>query len=161
LFPRSSDPRASLVSWLTPRFELRRVVAFGESLELFEIASASPRELARTARTLHCHQDIAANCCFAVAMMTDLECALREPSSYRRLLREAGSVGQTLYLQAEAAGVRGTGIGCFFDDAVAEFIGLGRSPVRSLYHFSIGKPLDDPRIETSRATAFGDWSQDP
>jgi SagB-type dehydrogenase family enzyme len=40
------------------------------------------------------------------------------------LLREAGLVGQVLYLEAEAAGVRGTGIGCFFDDPVHQAFGL-------------------------------------
>ena len=27
-------------------------------------------------------------------------------------------IGQVLYLEAEAAGARATGIGCFYDDAV-------------------------------------------
>ena len=33
-------------------------------------------------------------------------------------------IGQVLYLEAEAAGARGTGIGCFYDDAVHELLGL-------------------------------------
>ena len=33
-------------------------------------------------------------------------------------------MGQLLYLEAEAAGLRGTGIGCFFDDEVHRAIGL-------------------------------------
>ncbi len=32
---------------------------------------------------------------------------------------ETGMIGQVLYLQAEAAGVRATGIGCYFDDVSA------------------------------------------
>jgi SagB-type dehydrogenase family enzyme len=139
---------SSLLTWLEPRFELRPVHGLGRA-SLFEVASLAPRELARIARTLHCHQDIAANCCVAFGMLVDLEQALGTASDYRHVLRDAGSLGHTLYLQAEALGLRGTGIGCFFDDAVAELLGLSRSPVRSLYHFSLGKPVDDPRIDTT------------
>ena len=42
---------------------------------------------------------------------------------YRRLFWECGLIGQVLYLEAEAAGVRGTGIGCFYDDAGARDAG--------------------------------------
>ena len=35
---------------------------------------------------------------------------------YRNLFWEAGLVGQVLYLEAEAASIRSTGIGCYFDD---------------------------------------------
>ena len=43
---------------------------------------------------------------------------------YPRLFWEAGAVGQVLYLEAEAAGIRSTGIGCYFDDAMHEILGL-------------------------------------
>ena len=33
-------------------------------------------------------------------------------------------IGQALYLAAEAAGVRGTGIGCYFDDMLHRALGL-------------------------------------
>ena len=33
-------------------------------------------------------------------------------------------VGQVLYLEAEAAGARATGIGCFYDDPVHDVLGL-------------------------------------
>ena len=32
--------------------------------------------------------------------------------------RDAGLVGQVLYLEAEEASIRSTGIGCYFDDPV-------------------------------------------
>ncbi|HSG23671.1 MAG TPA: nitroreductase family protein, partial [Azonexus sp.] len=67
---------------------------------------------------------------------------------YRNLLREAGLVGQALYLEAEAAGVRGTGIGCFFDDPVHQLIGLAGQRYQSVYHFTVGTPINDERIET-------------
>ena len=53
-----------------------------------------------------------------------------------------------LYLEAEAAGVRGTGIGCFFDDAVHEILGVQDHSLQSLYHFTVGMPVDDARVQT-------------
>ncbi len=46
------------------------------------------------------------------------------PSFYRHLFWESGVVGQALYLEAEAAGARATGIGCFYDDPVHDTLGL-------------------------------------
>ncbi len=57
-----------------------------------------------------------------------------------------GLIGQALYLEAEAVGARGTGIGCFFDDAVHEMLGLQDHDWQSLYHFAIGQPIDDTRL---------------
>ncbi|HLO62077.1 MAG TPA: hypothetical protein VK165_03845, partial [Azonexus sp.] len=54
-----------------------------------------------------------------------------------------------LYLEAEAAGIRGTGIGCFFDDPVHQAFGLEGSRWQSVYHFTVGTPVIDTRIETS------------
>jgi hypothetical protein len=34
------------------------------------------------------------------------------------------TLGQVLYLEAEEAGIRATGIGCYFDDAVHEVFGI-------------------------------------
>ncbi len=55
-------------------------------------------------------------------------------------------IGQMLYLEAEAAGVRGTGIGCFFDDLVHEMLCMNGRQWQSLYHFTVGGPVEDPRI---------------
>ena len=57
-------------------------------------------------------------------------------------------IGQMLYLGAEAAGLRGTGIGCFFDDPVHEALGLESERYQSLYHFTVGKPVEDTRLTT-------------
>jgi hypothetical protein len=71
-----------------------------------------------------------------------------EPFAYRRLFWECGMIGQVLYLAAEACGVRGTGIGCYFDDAVHELMGFEDNRFQSLYHFTIGQPVDDERLTT-------------
>ncbi|MEQ1868618.1 MAG: SagB/ThcOx family dehydrogenase [Vicinamibacterales bacterium] len=100
------------------------------------------------ARRLSCDQNIAADGFFSLGMIAEFAAPLIEEgaSSYRRLFWESGVVGQMLYLEAEAAGIRGTGIGCFFDDAVHEVMGLQGHAFQSLYHFTVGAPVEDVRL---------------
>ena len=107
-----------------------------------------PYDLRDTAKSICCHQDIAADSCFALGMLAQFETALQEPWRYRHLLWECGMVGQVLYLEAEAAGMRATGIGCFFDDEMHALLGIEGHVWQSLYHFSMGRPVDDPRLST-------------
>ena len=83
-------------------------------------------------------------------MVARLEASLNErgESFYRRLFWECGLIGQVLYLEAEAAGGRATGIGCFYDDPVHETLGLTGHAWQSLYHFSMGVPIEDTRLRT-------------
>jgi hypothetical protein len=67
---------------------------------------------------------------------------------YRRLFWEAGVLGQVLYLAAEAAGVRSTGIGCYFDDLFHDLLGLAGDGFQDLYHFTVGGPVEDRRLAT-------------
>ena len=84
------------------------------------------------AARLSCDQDIAADGYFSLGMLADFDASLQEfgPSFYRHLFWETGVVGQVLYLEAEAAGARATGIGCFFDDPMHDVLGL-RGDTRS------------------------------
>jgi SagB-type dehydrogenase family enzyme len=102
------------------------------------------------ARTLSCHQDIAADGAFSVGMLARFEPVLRErgAAAYRELFWEAGMIGQALYLAAEAAGARGTGIGCYFDEVLHRALGLAGHDWQSLYHFTIGGPVEDLRLHT-------------
>ena len=63
-----------------------------------------------------------------------------------------------LYLEAEAAGIRATGIGAYFDDLVHEAFGLSGHAFQSLYHFTMGRPVDDVRLTTLPAYS---WSGEP
>jgi nitroreductase len=83
-------------------------------------------------------------------MLVEFEDPIRRqgPWHYRRLFWESGMVGQVLYLEAEAVGLRGTGIGCFFDDAMHDLLGLKGRKFQSLYHFTVGKPVEDSRLST-------------
>ena len=121
------------------------------NLPLYALIYADTR---RAARTLCCHQDIAGDAAFAVAMLGEFDHALSDgPWAYRYLYWEAGMIGQVLYLQAEAAGIRGTGIGCYFDPGVHETLGLQDTAFQSMYHFTVGTPMVDSRIETLPAYA--------
>jgi hypothetical protein len=72
---------------------------------------------------------------------------------YPRLFWECGLVGQVLYLEAEALRLRATGIGCFYDDGVHAILGLRDRAWQSLYHFTVGGAVYDPRIAQEPAYA--------
>ena len=114
-------------------------------LPLFLLEEGDAQELAAR---VSCGQDIAGMSAFSLGMIAEFEPMLRErgPSFYRRLFWETGCIGQVLYLEAEAAGVRATGIGCFFDDPVHELLGISDRSFQSLYHFTTGGAVDDPRL---------------
>ncbi len=107
-----------------------------------------PQDLRQAAKTICCHQDIAADSCFALGMLTQFDVAMKEPWRYRHLYWECGMLGQVLYLEAEAAGIRATGIGCFFDDELHALLGIRNHFWQGLYHFTLGGPVDDTRLST-------------
>ena len=102
------------------------------------------------ARTLSCHQDIASDGFFSLGMLADFAEPIRRHGTwfYRNLFWEAGVIGQVLYLEAEAAGARSTGIGCYFDDAVHDVLGLSDNQFQSLYHFTVGISVEDRRLQS-------------
>lgn len=149
LLLREASLTPQLDTCLDNRFLRKPVAGAPENLNLQLLTPAPAAELYRVARSLHCHQDIAANACFALGMLAEYGNVIADdPAAYRDLHREAGLIGQVLYLQAESHGLRGTGIGCFFDDPVHQLLGLADETFQTVYHFTVGLPLDDPRIET-------------
>jgi len=109
-----------------------------------------PADVTWPANRASCDQDIAGDGFFSLGMIARLGPSLAERGEwfYRRLFWECGLIGQVLYLEAEAAGARATGIGCFYDDAVHELLGLTGDTWQSLYHFSMGMPVEDTRLTT-------------
>ncbi|MBI4719621.1 MAG: SagB/ThcOx family dehydrogenase [Planctomycetes bacterium] len=116
-------------------------------LPLYHLTTGDAR---RVAGQVSCGQEIAADGVFSCGMIAEFEAPLREHGAwyYRRLFWETGVIGQVLYLEAEAAGIRGTGIGCFFDDPVHDLLGLSGTAFQSLYHFTMGGPVEDKRLTT-------------
>jgi SagB-type dehydrogenase family enzyme len=113
-----------------------------------------PHDLRDPAKWICCHQEIGADSCFALGMLAHFEAARQTPWRYRHLFWECGIIGQALYLEAEAAGVRATGIGCFFDDEMHGLLGLRDDAWQSLYHFTTGGAVDDTRLSTLPPYAF-------
>ena len=74
-------------------------------------------------------------------------------NSTQETVKRNSMIGQSLYLGAEAAGMRATGIGCYFDDVMHDALGLKDRTWQSLYHFTIGAPVDDPRLRSAPAYA--------
>ncbi len=129
--------------------ELTWTIAPGcpDGLPLYRLLEGDARKLAVQ---VSCHQDIAGDSAFSFGMLAEFEGTLRERGAwwYPRMFWESGLLGQLLYLEAEAAGVRATGIGCFFDDPVHEVVGIKTLTLQSLYHFTIGGPVEDSRLQT-------------
>jgi nitroreductase len=115
-----------------------------------------PMDVSWAAMRVSCDQDIAGDGFFSLGMLARLEASLRDRGEpfYRNLFWECGLIGQVLYLEAEATGGRGTGIGCFYDDAVHEVLGMTGRGWQSLYHFSMGVPVEDERLTTEPGYAW-------
>ncbi|TNF12555.1 MAG: SagB/ThcOx family dehydrogenase [Pseudomonadales bacterium] len=115
-----------------------------DELPLYRLLEGDARGLAGF---LSCGQDIAADGCVALAMLARVERAVANGNwRYPRLYWECGLIGQLLYLEAEAAGLSGTGIGCYFDDALRELLGDADNGWQSLYHFTLGRAVWDERL---------------
>jgi SagB-type dehydrogenase family enzyme len=140
---RDISARASLEASMRPEWLWRK--AGPEHVPLFLLL---PHDLRDAARLICCHQDIAADSCFALGMLARFGAAESEPWRYRHLYWECGMLGHVLYLEAEAAGIRATGIGCFFDDEMHGLLGIADRAWQSLYHFTAGGPVEDPRLRT-------------
>jgi nitroreductase len=149
LLPRSHAGRELLRQTLPAALDLRRLPDAPPDAPLLRL-SENPA-LAGTLRTLNCHQALGSDAILGFALLAEFN-PLPDACAYRERLQEAGLIGQALYLEAEALDLRGTGIGCFFDDALHQLIGLPESakdaPLQSIYHFTVGVPLSDARIAT-------------
>ena len=119
-----------------------------EDLPLYLLEDGNAQKIATQ---VSCWQEIAGDSAFSLGMIAEFDSALdtHGPWFYKRLFWEAGLIGQVLYLEAEAAGVRSTGIGCFFDDPVHRVLGFyPHTTFQSLYHFTVGGPVEDTRLMT-------------
>ncbi|MBS1212810.1 MAG: hypothetical protein H6R26_1427 [Proteobacteria bacterium] len=143
---RNTTVESSFKTAMREEFDWRKPDGCPGHLPFFRLAAAGCGQLAKA---ISCHQAIASDSAFALGMLTEFEGPVTQtPWRYRQLHWEAGLLGQVLYLEAEARGFRGTGIGCYFDDVFHELLGLTDRRFQSLYHFTVGTPLTDTRILT-------------
>jgi hypothetical protein len=143
---RQPEAEAKLRAAFSDEFEWQRVDGCPAHLPLYRLRAGAWHKVARA---VSCQQAIAAESCFSLGMLAEFEDNVRQDAwRYRQLHWEAGLVGHVLYLEAETLGLRGTGIGCFLDDAFHELLGLRDRRFQSLYHFTVGRALTDTRITT-------------
>jgi nitroreductase len=147
---REEEAETALRSSTRREFLWQRPRGFPDDIPFYLLRNGDCRDLAAR---VSCHQHIAADSYFSLGMIAELSPSIRQygPFFYRNLHWEAGLIGQVLYLEAEAGGSRGTGIGCYFDDPVHQMLGLEGAKFQDLYHFTVGKAVDDPRLTTLSA----------
>ncbi|MEI8015461.1 MAG: SagB/ThcOx family dehydrogenase [Nitrospira sp.] len=149
LYFLARDPKklAFIQQSMNPELSWTPVPGCPEDLPLYWLLEGDAKKLAIQ---VSCHQDIAGDSAFSFGMMAEFEGHLREGGAwwYPRLFWESGLLGQVLYLEAEVARIRATGIGCFFDDPVHEIVAVKGLSFQSLYHFTIGGPVEDGRLMT-------------
>jgi SagB-type dehydrogenase family enzyme len=164
LFVHRIDGLAPGMYWLNRHPHERKVTDFQAAMHeqfVWSIPGNCPSQLPlylleegdakNLAMQLSCGQEIASHSAFALGMIAEFDESLEKfgPWFYKRLFWETGLIGQVLYLEAEAAGIRSTGIGCFFDDPVHRVRGFHpETKWQSLYHFTVGGPTDDGRLTT-------------
>ncbi len=147
LLVRDPAQTAALEAALTQADPWHKPPGCPEQLPLYCLIEADAQA---AARDIACRQDIASDGCFSLAMLAGFSEPLQRYGSwfYPRLYWEAGMIGQLLYLEAEAAGIGSTGIGCYFDDPMHELLGLTDNSFQDLYHFTVGGPVEDTRLAT-------------
>ncbi len=144
---RDPDKLTALKEVMRREFRWQRVPTCPPGLPLYLLQEGDCRALASA---VSCGQDIAGDGAFSFGMSADYMDSLTTYGAafYRNLFWEAGMVGQVLYLEAEEAGIRSTGIGCYFDDPVHDVFGIASREWQSFYHFSVGGPVEDARLTT-------------
>ena len=144
---RDPDKVEILKGVMGAEFCWQRVPDCPPGLPLYLLQEGDCRALATT---VSCGQNIAGDGAFSLAMIADYRDSLASYGAgfYRNLFWEAGMVGQLLYLEAEEAGIRATGIGCYFDDPVHAAFGITSRKWQSFYHFTVGSPVEDGRLST-------------
>ena len=144
---RDTTRKEAIMAAWRPDFAWAPVAESG--LPLFALQLGDSRE---AAAYICCGQAIAGASAFSLGMVADFSSTLAEEGAwaYRRLFWEAGLIGQVLYLETEAVGLRATGIGCYFDDLMHALLGLepDDDTWQSLYHFTVGGAVDDDRLQT-------------
>lgn len=149
--PRAPGALADLRAAMRPDWLWASVPGCPAHLPLYLLAPLDVRAFATTAS---CHQDIGADAVFMLAMLARFDdISPARPWLYRQRFWEAGLLGQVLYLEAEASGLQGTGIGCYFDDVVHSALGLDTGRFQDLYQFTVGRAVIDTRLGSEAAYA--------
>lgn len=150
----STDHLVQLYLYVHRVSGLRSGLYFFDRFEgkLIPLLQNDQREIAMSTS---CFQDIACDGAFSISMIADFKAGykLYGERCYRLVHHEAGYIGQMLYLSAHALGHDATGIGCFIDDAINNYLALDEGK-EVIYNFTIGKAVIDPRLTTLPSYSF-------
>lgn len=148
VLPRSADHQRRLQHCLGPATWRAPTDPALAALGMRLLQGGDQRTLARA---LSCDQDIAGNGVLTIAMLADFDGMLSSsgPGAYGQMFWECGLIGQICYLEAEGAGLRGCGIGCYLDDGLRDHARLRDDNWQDLYHFAIGAPIEDCRLRSA------------
>jgi SagB-type dehydrogenase family enzyme len=147
IFLRKPEEKERFRAAIRPDFLWEKPDACPPDLEFYMLMEEMLYDFAAQ---LSCAQRKAADACFTACMLSEFEGPLNKFGSwiYPYLFWECGILGQLLYLEAEAHGLRGCGIGCFFDEPLHETIGLKGLEYQDLYHFAVGSQLQEIGVIT-------------
>lgn len=147
IFLRNPEEKERFKAAIRPDFLWEKPKNCPSGLEFYMLMEET---LHNFAAQLSCSQRKAADACFTACMLSEFKEPLNRFGAwiYPYLFWECGILGQLLYLEAEANGLRGCGIGCFFDDPLHETIGLKGLEYQDLYHFAVGYPLQEIGVIT-------------
>lgn len=147
IFLRKPEEKEKFKAAIRPDFLWEKPKNCPSDLEFYLLLEET---LHSFAAQLSCAQRKVADACFTACMLSEFEEPLNRFGAwiYPYLFWECGILGQLLYLEAEANGLRGCGIGCFFDDPLHETIGLKGLEYQDLYHFAVGSPLQEIGVIT-------------
>lgn len=147
IFLRKTEEKERFKTAIRPDFLWEKPKDCPSNLEFYLLMEET---LDYFAAQLSCAQRKAADACFTACMLSEFEEPLNRFGAwiYPYLFWECGILGQLLYLEAEANGLRSCGIGCFFDDPLHEAIGLKGFEYQDLYHFAVGYPLHEIGVIT-------------
>ena len=147
IFIRKPEEKEKFKAAIRPDFLWEKPKNCPSDLEFYLLLEET---LHSFAAQLSCAQRKVADACFTACMLSEFEEPLNRFGAwiYPYLFWECGILGQLLYLEAEANGLRGCGIGCFFDDPLHETIGLKGLEYQDLYHFAVGSPLQEIGVIT-------------
>lgn len=155
LYLLAADPSAvaDLKAQMRPEFVWERPTDCPAGIPCYRLISADAQ---KAAMHLGCHQQIGAQSAFALAMLGEFDAAIGEsPGGYDLLFREAGRVGQALYLHAEAEGIGSSGIGCYFDDPIHDLLGLQDQRLQTVYMFTVGQARPELGVTDEPAYSRG------
>ena len=121
----------------------------------FALVPLAYHDQKEVAMVTSCFQEIASDGAFSISMIANFNKAVQlyGERGYTLAHNEAGFNGQMLYLAVNSLGFDATGIGCFIDDMINEYLVLNPG-FEVIYNFTVGRAVVDSRLTTLPSYPF-------